>query len=298
MNILSLFDGISCARLALDRANIKVNNYYAAEIDKYAIKVSQDNYPDIIRLGDVTNYQAWNLPKIDLVIAGVPCQNFSIAGKRSGNMNLFNITFDIINKYRPEYFLIENVKGLLNINKGETFKLILNKLSSFGYDVNHILINSSLLSAQNRERIYVTNISNVQHPSDKGLVLKDIIDASNSYEEGNKLIRKIFFIPLKIKKCIHMGNANINSLDHTRRVYSTLGKCPTLTTMQGGHTQPKISEDYTYWRKLTPSECEKLQNIPCNYTNIVSVKQRYKCIGNSFTVDVITHILNYIKINK
>ncbi len=134
MNVLSLFDGISGARLALDEANIQINNYYASEIDKYAMKISQENYPDIIQLGEINRWESWGLPKIDLIVAGFPCQSFSIAGKRENDLTLFNILVNIIRSLKPKYILLENVKGLLNINKalgnGFTIPIIVHILKS------------------------------------------------------------------------------------------------------------------------------------------------------------------------
>lgn len=157
--VLSLFDGMSCGMLALERAGIKVDKYFASEIDKHATKVSKANYPNIIRLGDVQciNYQM--LPKIDLLIGGFPCQSYSQAGKRGGikssNGQLIYDVFNAINETKPKDIMLENVKGLLSIDKGETFKYILKQLNDCGYAVDFRTINSSLVSAQNRQRVYI-----------------------------------------------------------------------------------------------------------------------------------------------
>ena len=176
MKVLSLFDGISCGMVALERAEIKVDTYYASEIDKYAIQISEKNYPNIVRLGDVTKWQDWDIDwaSIDLLIGGSPCQGFSFAGKQL-NFNdprskLFFEFVDILNhikKYNPEVkFLLENVKM-----KKEYQEVISGYLG-----VEPIEINSALVSAQNRVRLYWTNIPGIKEPTDKGLLLKDIIE--------------------------------------------------------------------------------------------------------------------------
>ena len=177
MNVLSLFDGMSCGRLALDSLGIKVDNYYAAEIDKYATQVSEANYPDIIRLGDVCGVKAENLPKIDLLLAGSPCQGFSFAGKQLAfddpRSALFFEFVRILKECKPKYFLLENVKM-----KKEFLDIITQQV-----DAQPILINSALLSAQNRQRYYWTNIPGVEQPKQKGVVLKDILETGNISEE-------------------------------------------------------------------------------------------------------------------
>lgn len=174
MNILSLFDGISCGRIALERAGIKVDKYYASEIDRHAIKVSEANYPAIIRLGDVTKWREWDLPEIDLLIAGSPCQGFSLSGKQLNfediRSKLFFEFVDILKHYKPKYFLLENV-GM----KKEYENVISDILG-----VKPIKINSNLVSAQNRKRLYWTNIPNVVQPEDKKIILADILDSNES----------------------------------------------------------------------------------------------------------------------
>lgn len=159
MNVLSLFDGISCGRVALERVGIKVNKYYRSEIDKYANLVAKNNYPDSIDLGDVNNLNIWDLDNIDLLLAGFPCQSYSYAGKKDGLKDqrgqLIYRVFDCLKKYNPKIALLENVKGLLTHAKGATLKYILQNINKCGYAVDWQVINSSLLSAQNRERVYI-----------------------------------------------------------------------------------------------------------------------------------------------
>ena len=174
MRVLSLFDGISCGRVALDRAGIKVDQYYASEIDKYAIQVSKANWPDVIQLGDVTRIQGNALPKIDLLAGGSPCQSVSTSGKQEGFAGKSGLFFEYVPIFKelkavnPDLlFLLENVKM-----KKEWQEVITNELG-----VEPIFLNSSLLSAQNRQRLYWTNIPNVTIPADKGILLKEILES-------------------------------------------------------------------------------------------------------------------------
>ena len=302
MKVISLFDGMSCARIALDRANIPVTEYYSSEIDKYAIQVSQANYPDIIQLGDVQDI-SFKEGEIDLLIGGSPCQGFSFAGRQL-NFNdprskLFFEYVRILKESKPKYFLLENVR------MKKDYQDVISDLLG----VQPIAINSSLVSAQNRQRLYWTNIPNVTQPEDKGLVLQDILEDgfvdrdkshcldANYFKGGNlksyfeKHRRQLVFS--KDGLC-HVGDADINGNDTIKRVYHPEGKAPTLTTMGGGHREPKVSLSEKKYRKLTPLECERLQTVPDNYTAHVSNTQRYKMLGNGFTVDVIAHILKGI----
>jgi DNA-cytosine methyltransferase len=338
MNVLSLFDGMSCGQLALDKAGIKYNNYYAYELDKFAIQVARANYPKMVHLGDVNDWCLHNLPQIDLLIGGSPCQGFSFAGKQLNfddpRSKLFFVYVDILKAYKPKYFLLENVKM-----KREYQDVISNALG-----VEPIEINSSLVSAKNRKRLYWTNIHNITQPEDKGILLKDILEDgvvdrekghcldANYFKGGNlksyfeKHRRQLVF---SNDNLCHIGDADLKGNESIKRVYHPDGKGPYLTTMGGGHREPKIllkprgnnkgglrSEDgkvgtltsnswqennhLTYdegmtWRKLTPLECERLQTVPDNYTNHVSNTQRYKMLGNGWTVDVIAHIFKGIK---
>jgi len=169
INVLSLFDGLSCGNIALERAGIKVNNYFASEIDKWAIQIANKNYPSIIQLGDVTKFDETKLPKIDLLIGGSPCQGFSFAGKQLNfddpRSKLFFVYVYMLKQLKPKYFLLENVR----MSK-QSQDVISEHLG-----VQPIKINSSLVSAQNRVRLYWTNIPNVTQPEDKGILLKDIL---------------------------------------------------------------------------------------------------------------------------
>ena len=301
--VLSTFDGMSCVRIALEQLGIPIKQYFASEIDKYPIQITQKNYPDTIQLGDVTKVFAKNLPPIDILVGGSPCQGFSFAGDQLAfddpRSALFFEFVRLIKECKPKYFLLENVRM-----KKEFLDVITEQLG-----VEPIFINSSLVSAQNRQRYYWTNIPNVQQPEDRGLVLKDILEDSDwftdrdkshcldaNYFKGGNL--KSYFEKhrrqLVFNKPIQVGTADIKGFDIIKRVYSPDGKSPTLTTMQGGHRQPKVAEDETRWRKLTPLECERLQTVPDNYTEGVSNTQRYKMLGNGMTVEVIKHIFRSI----
>ena len=317
MNVLSLFDGMSCGQLALERAYIDVENYFACEIDKYAIQITQKNFPDTFQWGDVTKIKMPTEGSIDLLMGGSPCQGFSFAGHQLNfddpRSKLFFDFVDILEKIKPKYFLLENVRM-----RKESQDVITKYLG-----VEPIAINSALVSAQTRNRLYWTNIPDVTQPQDKGIVLSDILEDLPFSEAPNYLkgtwcgrvrgdmVKSVDDakancltasmhkgqIPtfVKSKKPIQVGMANdIKGFDIIKRVYSPQGKSPTLTTMQGGHRQPKVAMDNLY-RKLTPLECERLQTLPDNYTEGVSNTQRYKMIGNGWTVDVIAHILKGIK---
>lgn len=312
-NVLSLFDGISVAQQALTELNINFENYYASETDKYAIAITKYNFPNTIQLGDIRNINIEELPKIDLIIGGFPCPSWSKAGLGKGfndqRGQLFFDFVEIIKKVQPKYFIAENV----NMKKEFCDQL------NYYLGVKPILINSSLVSAQNRERNYWANFQ-ISQPVERGIVLNNILEKgvisdrnksycidANYFKGGNlsqyfhKKRRQIVF------KCNHIGEADIKGIESLRRVYDPNGKCPTLTTSQGGHREPKVLVSETEWRKLTPLECERCQTLPDFYTKFgyesktnkfikISNTQRYKTLGNSFTKEVIIHILKHIMV--
>lgn len=330
MNVLSLFDGISAGRVALEKSNVNVDNYYASEIDSFAIRVANKNYPDTIQLGDISKWRDWDIDfsKIDLVIGGSPCQGFSFAGKQLNfqdeRSKLFFEYVDILNCVKS---LNPNVKFLLeNVRMKQEYQDVISKF----LNVEPIQINSSLVSAQNRVRYYWTNIEGIQQPIDNGLVLSDILEQSVeekfylSYEavdymsrlrngkqrweyHKNPLNGKSVCLTANMYKGVPYGVIRFNKPnqiavldmkgnDSIRRVYDDSGKSPCLTTSNGGHRQPKIFDyEKEFARKLTPLECERLQTFPDNYTEGVSNSQRYKALGNSWTVDVVAHIFKNLK---
>ena len=372
MNILSLFDGMSCGQIALNRAGVKYNKYFASEVDKYAIQVAQANYPQTIQLGDVKQVQKSFFidDPIDLLMGGSPCQGFSFAGKQLNfNDPRSKLFFEFIrlrDALKPKYVLLENVRM-----KKESENVI-TKYMGFPPQA----INSASVSAQNRHRLYWFGYLNealeyeqIPIPSveDKGIVIKDILEdlpfedipnyLNNTWcgRRRGDLVKSVDDpkahcltasmwkgqIPTFVKKPIQVGEAeNIKGYDIIKRVYSPNGKAPTLTTMQGGHREPKVAigrivnrrldengvrkDDQLelpftkqlevsdsdksnclttiqkdnvvvqkeLYRKLTPLECERLQTVPDNYTNHVSKTQRYKMLGNGWTVDVICHLFS------
>ena len=289
MNVLSLFDGMSCGQQALDRLGIKVDNYYASEIDKYAIKITQKNYPATIQLGDVRDIKGSDLPDIDLILCGSPCQGFSFAGNQLAfddpRSALFFEFIRILKECKPKYFLLENVRM-----KQEYIDIITDQVSEcypkegsfvqatffdFVKKIEPVLINSSLVSAQNRQRLYWTNIPNVTQPEDRGIALRDVLEdtVAEHYQAGEELQQNYkggdFLNPNYKSQAntIHdiegksgticagtHGYANgyvstpkqvgtaidINGHDILKRVYSPDGKSPTLNTMGGGNRQPKV----------------------------------------------------------
>ena len=410
MNVLSLFDGMSCGRIALDRLGIKVDNYYASEIDKYAMQVSAANYPDIIQVGDVTQLDTSTLPKIDLVMGGSPCQGFSFAGKQLAfddpRSALFFEFVRCVKELKPKYFLLENVRM-----KKEYLDIISEQMG-----VEPIMINSALVSAQNRVRYYWTNIPGIEQPEQRGIVLRDILETkeidgltdkaidymnrSSDKWSGGKTRKDIYikhesekgmcltanmhkgvpygviavdvkamtevrtpeanqiryehkrktgkdWSPRHMRHLVERDDEKMNTLtgaltkqhilqitktqetikvdkdkkqltikEATKKGYTTIedGDCfdmtfPNSKTRRGRNMKDKSNcltaanydymryehpdqEQEVYWRKLTPVECERLQTVPDNYTNHVSNTQRYKMLGNGWTIEVITHILN------
>ena len=292
MNILTLFNGIGGLPLSCERADIKVDKCYYSEIDKFANKVMEHHYPNAIALGDVTRWREWDIDwsSIDLVGAGFPCQSWSLAGQQQGDKDergmLFWTTLEIIKHvlyFNPKAkFLMENVKM-----KKEFEEYITHHTTQALGCVEKTLINSALVSAQNRNRYYWTNFE-VTQPDDKGVLLRDILEGGVDCDRACERI--------KDGDVGHIASAtDIKGMDCIKRVYGQDGKAPTLTTMGGGHREPKVSTGEITYRKLTPTECERLQTLPDNWTDCVSNTQRYKAIGNGWTIDVIAHILGGVQ---
>ena len=399
LRVLSLFDGISCGQVALERANIPVEVYYASEIDKYAIQVTQKNYPNTIQLGDITKLDFTQfIGKIDLIMGGSPCQDLSIAGKREGlkgeRSGLFYKFVEAVETIKPKYFLLENNVGMPQ----EAYEEISRLMGCYPIEIN-----SALVSAQTRKRYYWTNIGPqdfnlfgfptvaIPQPKNKGILLKNILEQFGNIDESfikvddntspdiyyksilininpsgkgqngnvynintksptlttNKGEGIKIFEPIKIPENTVKGYAEINQgecmdLTHlnskTRRGRAMIDKCNCLQTssefyqylepIQLGHISNSNAQanrvysvhnksvtlkangggggaktglykidlpDGEYLiRKLSPIECERLQTLPDNYTDCVSNTQRYKGIGNGWTVDVIAHIFSFI----
>ena len=424
--VCSLFDGMSGTQMALKNLGIKVDTYYASEIDKPAIQITRKNFPDTIHLGDVRDVKGEDFIKdIDLVVAGSPCQGFSFAGKQLAfddpRSALFFEFIRILREVKPKYFLLENVRMKKEFQDviSEQISSVYPEYTSGGlFSIEPILINSALVSAQNRNRLYWTNIPGIEQPEDLGIVLRDVLDTCSTKSKLTYNTPKQFVSEEAIEKYVQDKNAEVydtynqrtvkddksttirpnnntanvwvnekairenkptyntpkqvgvaadlKGYDIIKRVYSENGKSPTLTTMGGGHREPKVavkggairarskdskgkhvgwketkpkqvleirkddksnsltsatkdsvavskirnksktvrsggrlsydrhewdSVDELHWRKLTPLECERLQTVPDNYTEGVSNFQRYRMLGNGWTVDIVKHIL-------
>lgn len=466
IKVCSLFDGCSGTQMALKNLGVEVDQYFSSEIDKYAMQVTQKNFPETIQLGDITDIKGKDLPEIDLIVGGSPCQGFSFAGKQKAFKDersaLFFEFIRLLKEIKPKYFLLENVvmkKEFQQVITDEVSKIYPQSSNGSLFGIEPIMINSALLSAQNRKRLYWTNIPNVEQPEDLGIVLKDILEPSEEWGEQPQYLKNKLHgverghsvkevnqksnclnatmykgqISAYVKKrdedlkkmttksgksyaltASYQGAASWNSIerkqrtmiptyntpkqvgiakdinghDSLKRVYSENGKSPTVNAHGGGNTEPKVAvtsyrevrtekakeerkrikketgkdhtpfrskeliprddgkvgavtpslnkdhtisiqggavrgrpkgkkyiqkletrsddksnalttarkdsvvvEDELTWRKLTPLECERLQTLPDNYTEGVSNTQRYKMIGNGFTIKVIEHIL-------
>ena len=308
VRVLSLFDGCACGYMALKQAGIEIIEYYASEIDPYAIKIAKKNFPDIIHLGDVRNVKAADLPPIDLLIGGSPCQGFSCAG---GQLNfdhpdskLFFEYVRLLKECNPKYFFLENV-----VMKRKWGSII----SKF-VGVDPVMINSALVSAQNRQRLYWANWA-FSKPKDTKVLLKDILEEDlenpliyqipHGYNKGG-IRAKNGKVPTMTASSWHDNNllvyghiprrvATIGKGSQGQRVYSPFAKSPTLVSSGSGNKllvwTPDRDTPYALtYRKITPIECERLQTMPDKYTEGVSDTQRRTMLGNGWTLDVITHI--------
>ena len=360
LNVVSLFDGISCGRVALEKTGYAVSSYIAYEIDKYAKAVSRYNYPDIVQLGDVLDADFSKFSGYDMVMGGSPCTFWSIAksgreaDKNGKGWALFMRFVDAVRQVKPRYFLYENVVSMPNN---------IRDYISEELGCPPILINSALVSAQNRKRLYWTNIQDVTQSQDKGILLKDILDSGMPYQEKSHCVtasyngavlwnslersqRSMIAEPIALKDksqtilaTMHKENAlsmvkrqkmglfvaeetagqvmsapvRIGSLGNGGqgdRIYSVRGKTVSLMANGGGRGAKTglyridLPDGDYHVRKLTPKEAERCQTLPDNYTALgiddegktvkISNTQRYKAIGNGWTVDVIAHILSHI----
>lgn len=296
-SVLSLFDGMSCGQIALNRVRIEYDNYFASEIDKHAIKVTQTNYPKTIQLGDVTKVFAKDLPKIDLLIGGSPCQGFSFSGKQLNfddprSKLLFEFV-RLIKECKPKYWLLENV-----VMKKEFEQVITEHLG-----VEPVKINSALVSAQNRERLYWANFP-IEQPSDKGIRLIDILEDTEmigpSAIRGRRLNkatilgrrlndkgkREDYNKEIPITQYLEVRATNRNKSN----CLTTVAKDNVLTTMPIGR-HPDAFKNNLPFRYYTIKEYCRLQTVPENYFDgVASENQIRKMIGNGWTVDVIAHI--------
>lgn len=277
MKVLSLFDGISCARVALDRANIKVNSFYASEIDKYAIEVSKKNYPDIKHIGSVVDVKGEDYKDIELLVGGSPCQDLSIAGKRKGlsgeRSGLFYEYVRILKEVKPKYFILENVASMSK----EAKQTITDEL----FGIEPVMINASLVSAQNRKRLFwvgkldefgTYQKAEIPQPEDRGILLKDILE--------DEVDEKYYMTQKQVEGVLQSNYRDRKPIDINKKI-------PTLKV--GGDIKRIVLNGK--WRYLTPVEYERGQSLKDNYTEGVSNTQRYKQLGNAFNVDVVAHII-------
>lgn len=283
MNVLSLFDGISCGKVVLEKLGFPIDNYYASEIDKHAIKVSHHNHPDIIRLGDISNWREWDIDfsDIDLILAGSPCQGFSFAGKQlafdDNRSKLFFVFVDILQHIRqlnPQVkFLLENVKM-----KKEYLDIISDILNE-----KPVFINSADFSAQNRQRYYWFNWL-IEGFTPKEVKLDDILEPGfYSTRDKSYCIDANYGKGTNFRRYFYCGS---------RQLVLKNGYTPSNMTKETANNV--MHSDGNMWRKLTVGECEKLQTIPVGYVDSVEIPkvEKYKCIGNAWTIDVIAHILD------
>ena len=295
MNVLSLFDGISCGYLALQRAGIHVDKYFASEIKDIAIKCSLSNNPEIIQIGDITKIKGYDLPKIDLIIGGSPCQDFSNANSIKRGLNgdkssLFFHYFRLLKEVNPKYFVLENV--VMDEWQRNTISNFLN--------TDPILINSKLLSAQNRARLYWTNIPEVKQPKDKGILLNDILKDGYSPLKKARCLLVSDSRPLKTPvKMFHRFNKFTTLIFKSEEHYN---ECKSFydKNFKGMNAKDIVCDNKIFdgVRYLYRSEREILQTLPVGYCNMLTDNEAADVLGDGWTVDVISHIFSYLPIKE
>lgn len=296
MKVLSLFDGISCGMVALERAGISVDKYIAYEIEPNAIKISKKNYPNIEHRGDVTAADFTEYEGIDLLIGGSPCTNWSCAKNHTAKekkerfvnegvgWELFKHYARAVEEAKPKYFIYEN-NYRISKNIVEAISEILG--------VQPILIDSALVSAQRRKRLYWTNIPNISQPADKGLFLKDIFIPDAALMRKDERIAQT---AIKKKNYVQYAVNDKHSTSQAFRLYYLHGKSPTIARCR---TESKCNilvdeSDLSTYKIISPIEAERLQTLPDNYTAGVPKTRRFEAVGNGWTVDVIAHIMKSI----
>ena len=295
-NILSLFDGMSCGQIALNKLGIEYDNYYASEIDQFAKLVTQKHYPNTIQLNDVRGVHGHSFrEKIDFLLAGSPCQDLSRSshglGLNGSKSKLFWEFIRLLKETNPTYFLLENVP-MLDIWKN----MITNEISKIRTDFKLTKINSNLVSAQNRERLYWTNIP-IDPLQNKYLSFKDIINNNANHKflkQDNRITRSKWITKKGTYVQWDLNDTGWKSQGH--RAYFPNGKICTLSTTCAG-LNICLDYDNDVYRKLNIIEAERLQTVPDNYTDVVGVpiNERFKMLGNGWTVSVISHILSGLK---
>jgi DNA (cytosine-5)-methyltransferase 3A len=294
MNVLSLFDGISCGQLALQRAGVEVENYFASEIDKHAISVTKHHFPNTIQLGSVVGLDTSTLPTIDLLIGGSPCQSFSRSGDNTGfdgKSGLFWEYVRILNEVKPTYFLLENV-----VMKKEWENIITEAIG-----VEPVMIDSKFFSAQKRQRLYWTNIPIDKNIEDRNINILDIL-----IPNGDEKIINDHILVLDINE----EGFKIKNGTKTGYLYAKEGDCVNLEFPKSQNRRGRVSYGKTNTintacnygvivngnlRELNITEYERLQTLPDGYTSMISLNQRKNVLGNGWTVDVIGHIFKNLK---
>lgn len=297
INVLSLFDGMSCGQIALKNLGIICENYFASEIDNSAIKVTKDNFPKTKHIGDINKIDLEKLPKIDLLFGGSPCQGFSFAGKqlnfKDSRSKLFFKFVEVLEflkeKNNELKFLLENVP-MKKEYENEISRIL---------NVKAICINSNLVSAQDRKRLYWTNI-NFEKPKDRGILLKDVVGfesnipkINETIEEIKKFTKREFQVSISKNGRIrpHRFDAKKSGISEIGTIANPNDKCVTIIA---SHAPKTYKSNPFEIHELTRNECEMIQNVPVNYTKSVSEKQAKKMLGNGWTVGIIESIFSYL----
>ena len=285
INVLSLFDGISVAQLALKELNIPVNNYFASEIDKNCIKVTQNHFPDTTQLGDVRGLDGTTLPNIDLMVFGSPCQNLSSLRKRrkgldSEDSGLFFEALRLLKEVKPKYFLMENVGSMSKQDRKAITDLL---------GVKPLEINSNLVSCSNRSRLYWTNIPNVVAPKNQNILLQDCFEGGYfDRTKSNAILTKN--IPYTKAGLIRHIKRSIGQVAFHDKAFAEL---PKLEKLKRIYPMP-LEEVKSLYRLFTVEELEQCQTLPIGYVSeILKKTPATHAIGNSFTKDIIKHILTF-----
>lgn len=296
MTVLSLFDGISVGRLAIERANLPLTNYYTSEIDNYALEVSRLNFPSNIELGDIkelTSGKLQQLGSVDLLLCGSPCQNLSSLGDGTGlngaKSSLFYEALRVLNEVKPKYWLFENVASMRTKDRDKISELL---------GLEPIMINSALVSGQVRKRLYWTNIPGVTQPKDKSILLQDILlDGYADRKKAHALLTNQ--LPETKGGLTRYLRKSTGQIAYREKYFIELDKSTKIKRYSnlielGRAPEPNSLYRNGIFRHLSVNECEALQTLPKDFTAGISKSQRFKCLGNSFTADVVAHILSFI----
>lgn len=302
MKVLSLFDGISCAKVALERAGIPVEAYYASEVEPNAIAISKKNHPDIIHMGDITTLRAKNVGQIDLMIGGSPCQDLSAAkqnrkGLEGDRSKLFFEYVRLLEEVKPTWWILENVASMTRESRNRISEIL---------GMEPVMIDAALVSAQSRKRLFWTNIPDLKQPENRGILLKDILESGWAMSDKSRTLTASYakgpshtrLGTHREKTMVSLKPIRIGTVPGTKggqgtRIYSVEGKSVAIPSHTGGNKTGlyMVKEDV---RPLTAVECERLQSLPDGYTEGHTKTARITALGNAFNVEVIAHILKHI----